>query len=151
MKTIKGDLLELALNGQLNLIIHGCNCFCNWGAGIALQMRDTFPQAYEADKKTTVGDKTKLGNYTLATIMVGAKELTVINAYTQYGFCGDGVLVDYVAVRKVFKKIKENFFSKIIGYPKIGAGLAGGDWRTISKIIDQELQNTNHTLVEYYQ
>ena len=34
-----------------------------------------------------------------------------------------------------------------IGYPKIGAGLAGGDWSIIEKIIDEELQGTDHTLV----
>lgn len=31
--------------------------------------------------------------------------------------------------------------------PKIGAGLAGGDWNTISAIIDEELEGEYHTLV----
>ncbi len=34
MKTIKGDLIELALNGKFDLIILGCNCFCTIGAGL---------------------------------------------------------------------------------------------------------------------
>jgi hypothetical protein len=35
------------------------------------------------------------------------------------------------------------------GHSKIGAGLAKGDWITIVAIIDQELADENHTLVEY--
>jgi len=38
-----------------------------------------------------------------------------------------------------------------IGYPKIGAGLAGGDWEIIAAIIiiEEELAGEDHTLVEY--
>jgi O-acetyl-ADP-ribose deacetylase (regulator of RNase III) len=39
------------------------------------------------------------------------------------------------------------FSGKRIGYPKIGAGLAGGDWNIISSIIDKELIGEDHTLV----
>ena len=39
------------------------------------------------------------------------------------------------------------FSGKRIGYPKIGAGLAGGYWNIISKIIDKELEGENHSLV----
>ena len=36
-----------------------------------------------------------------------------------------------------------------IGFPKIGAGLAKGDWKLIAQIIDAELAEEDHTLVEY--
>jgi len=36
-----------------------------------------------------------------------------------------------------------------IGYPLIGAGLAGGDWTIISAIIDEELKGEDHALVIY--
>jgi O-acetyl-ADP-ribose deacetylase (regulator of RNase III) len=39
------------------------------------------------------------------------------------------------------------FAGKRIGYPKIGAGLAGGDWSIIEEIIDRELEGEDHTLV----
>ena len=35
MKIIKGNLISLALAGEFEVIIHGCNCFCTMGAGIA--------------------------------------------------------------------------------------------------------------------
>jgi len=52
-------------------------------------------------------------------------------------------------VHNLFKKIKQQFSGKRIGYPKIGAGLAGGDWERISRIIDEELAGEDHTLVLY--
>lgn len=35
MKTIQGNFIHLAQNGEFDLIVHGCNCFCTMGAGIA--------------------------------------------------------------------------------------------------------------------
>lgn len=55
MKTLRGDLLAYALNGKINVIVHGCNCFCNMGAGIAKQIKNTFPEAFDADKKQKWG------------------------------------------------------------------------------------------------
>jgi O-acetyl-ADP-ribose deacetylase (regulator of RNase III) len=36
-----------------------------------------------------------------------------------------------------------------IGYPAIGAGLAGGDWEVISSIIEEELKGEDHTFVKF--
>jgi O-acetyl-ADP-ribose deacetylase (regulator of RNase III) len=148
MKRIKGDLIHLAQEGQFDLIIHGCNCFCTMGAGIAKQIRSQFPQAWEADLATQSGDRSKLGSYSKACINTPSGRLHVINAYTQYHYSGDGVLVDYDAVTKVFTALKNQFHGQRMGYPKIGAGLAGGDWKIISEIIDSALDGETHTLVE---
>ncbi|GAA4107530.1 hypothetical protein GCM10022393_02900 [Aquimarina addita] len=45
--------------------------------------------------------------------------------------------------------MKEKFSGLRIGYPAIGAGLAGGDWGIILYIIDEELKDANHTFVEF--
>ena len=153
MKTIKGNLVNLALCGEFDVIIHGCNCFCTMGAGIAKQIRERLPYAYTVDAVTDAGDKSKLGGYTSAiTFFTSGHEITVINAYTQYRYDGrkqGKIDVDYDAIRSAFKKLSKEYPDKRIGYPLIGAGLAGGDWDIISKIIDEELEGLNHTLVEY--
>lgn len=149
MNSAKGDLIALALEGQFDVIVHGCNCFCAMGGGIARTIREKFPEAYAADLKTIEGDRDKLGNFTLATVNRNGHEITIVNGYTQFDFLGDGVLVDYHAVRKLFARIKKEFPGKRIGYPKIGAGLAGGDWQILSAIIDQELADVDHRLVLY--
>ena len=60
-----------------------------------------------------------------------------------------GTLVDYEAVKSVFRQIKTDFAGLRIGYSAIGAGLARGDWDIISIIIKAELQGEDHTFVEY--
>jgi O-acetyl-ADP-ribose deacetylase (regulator of RNase III) len=149
MQVLKGDLIQLALSGKFDVIIHGCNCFCNMGAGIAGQIREVFPDAYLADTKTRSGDKNKLGHYSQATSRIEGKPLTIINGYTQYHYAGSAVLVDYDAIASMFSLIKIDFAGKKIGYPRIGAGLAGGDWKRIKAIIDHQLTGEDHTLVEY--
>lgn len=149
MNSIKGNLISLALEGHFDVITHGCNCFCTMEAGIALAIQKEFPEAYAVDLVTIKGDRNKLGDFSHATVKRSDHELTIINGYTQFHFHGGSILVDYNAVSNLFKKIKLQFHGKRIGYPKIGAGLAGGDWQRISHIIDQELSGEDHTLVLY--
>jgi O-acetyl-ADP-ribose deacetylase (regulator of RNase III) len=152
MKTIKGDLLKLALEGEFDVIIHGCNIFGIMGAGIALQIKKQFPEAYGADLETKKGDIGKLGTYSSTIINRNNKYFTIVNAYTQGEISHNGeTVVDYKAIRNCFKCIKRDFSGLKIGYCKIGSGLAGGDWKVISAIIDEELQGEDHTLVEYKQ
>jgi len=115
------------------------------GAGIAKGIKATFPEAFEADKKTEKGSKQKLGTCSFATI----DGLSVVNAYTQFHFRGTGMKADYNAIRGCMNWLKEHFSGKRIGLPKIGAGLAGGDWNIINSIIQEELASEDVTIVEY--
>lgn len=147
MKTIKGDLVQLALNGHFDIIIHGCNCFCTMGAGIAKTFRSEFPEAFRADADTEEGDRSKLGSYSHTTVSRNGYKIKIINGYIQFSHTGEGVLADYDAIRTLFSELKKDYPGKRFGYPKIGAGLAGGDWTKISAIINQELTGEDHTLV----
>lgn len=150
MKTVKGDLLNMALNGEFDVIVHGCNCYNTMGAGIAASIRAAFPAAYNVDQDTKRGDITKLGDYTAALITADDKTFMVVNAYTQYGFGNKkGIDLSYIALKKVFRKIAKDFNGLKIGYPKIGCGLAGGEWERVSSIIDQELEGQDHTYVDF--
>jgi len=149
LRKVKGDLIELAIDGEFDLIIHGCNCFCTMGAGIAKTIKQNFPEAYKADLKTEKGDKSKLGTISFSESETYNGKLIVVNGYTQFNWRGTGKKADYDAIRKVFKTVREKFSGLRISYPAIGAGLAGGNWKTISEIIEQELEGENHTFVEY--
>ena len=143
IKEITGDLILQA--EEFDVIVHGCNCFHSFGAGIARTIRSTFPGAYVKDKETVYGNKEKLGTivYTTNTTPI------IVNAYTQYKYGNDQRHCDYDAIRSCMKKIKKTFSGKKIGMPKIGAGLAQGDWDIISKIIEQELENEDITVVNW--
>ena len=154
MKKIKGDLIKLALAGEFDVIVHGCNCFHTMNSGIARQMRETFPTAYSIDVETTEkGDKSKLGSISAVVVHNSNKEnIWVVNGYTQFNYGYEGAkYCDYDAIRGVFTQVRRAFKNQDlrIGYPKIGAGLGGGDWKIISQIIDEELEGEDHTYVEY--
>jgi|SRR5690554_3443309 len=154
MKFIEGNLLDLAEEGRFDIIVHGANCFCTMGSGIARQIKERYPKAYLVDQLTRERDKDKLGKFTQAYV-TGFREntngvtrnsgwhynFTIINAYTQYYYGGREVHADYDAIKSVFKQIKMLYDMNPqaplrIGIPQIGAGLAGGDWKVIEKIID---------------
>lgn len=149
MKNVRGDLLALALEGHFDVIVHGCNCQCRMSRGIAASIKTQFPEAEAVDMQTEAGSRAKLGAYTQAHIERGERRFTVLNAYTQWHWAGEGVLADYAAIRSVMQAIKREFSGQRIGYPKIGAGLAGGDWNIISEIIREELAGEDHTYVEF--
>jgi len=147
MRYVNGDLIKKALAGDYDVIVHGCNCFNTMGAGIALQIANQIPIAYTVDKSTKSGDKSKLGDISIAQ----DGELTIINGYTQFGFRRGERACDYHAIRSVFKKIKKLLGGKSLkfGIPKIGAGLAGGDWSIIVDIIDGVMGDENIETVIY--
>ena len=148
MNTIQGDLIALALAGRFDVIVHGCNCRHAMDAGIARQIKAAFPEAYAADLATPK-DAGKLGTISTAEIERGGVRFTVANAYTQDHWQGAGVLADYAAIRVAFAEIARRYPDKRIAYPKIGSGLAKGDWPTIAAIIEEELAGCAYTLVEY--
>jgi O-acetyl-ADP-ribose deacetylase (regulator of RNase III) len=142
MKYLEGNLITLAKEGKFDVIIHGCNCFHTMGAGIAKYIKQEWPEVYTSDLETKKGDINKLGSISF----VKVDNLFIVNAYTQFNHWGKNP-VDYEAIRNSFKKVKIEFKGKKIGYPLIGCGLAGGDWNIVEKIINEELNNEDHTLI----
>jgi len=120
------------------------------GKGIASTIKRVFPEAYTADRETRAG-ASKLGTFSHATVVRPKGRITIVNAYTQDRFnpkySKGKSMADYRAITDVMKSIKVAFHGFRIGYPKIGAGLARGDWNKISEIIDRELEGEDHTLV----
>lgn len=100
------------------------------GGGIAKQIKKQFPAAFSADKKTPRSGS-KLGTYSCAKI----GDLVVINAYTEVYPRKNGKEDRLQAIKDAFILIKDDFAGQRIGIPKIGAGLAGGDWNTIQAAI----------------
>ena len=148
IRYVDGDLLKLADENNFDVIAHGCNCFCVMGSGIAPQIKAKYPEAYAVDCETTAGDVKKLGTitYTKNTTPI------VVNIYSQYDTKGrrQGKMdLDYDALRSGIKAMKEKFSGKRFGLPQIGAGLAGGDWTIIEKIIEEEMRGEYVTIVNY--
>lgn len=134
-----GDLIAAAKNLEVDVIAHGCNCYCTMGSGIAPLIKNAFPAAWKADLQTEKGSKDKLGTFSHAiqdSVIIG-------NLYTQFGYWGrnKGLRdLDYNAMydsMALFRNmLVQRFGDNVqIGLPKIGAGLAGGEWSIIEAII----------------
>lgn len=143
LKIVKGDLLQLAREGNFHVIVQGCNCFNTMGSGIAKQIREQFPEAYEADCETKPGDKTKLGTYT---VMLG-KRFNIVNAYTQYGYNRGTMkdLFEYESFAKILIKLVKDYPGCNFGFPAIGMGLAGGNKETITKMLEHFAEDIEKT------
>ena len=130
---------------------HGTNCQGVMGAGVAKAIRSKYPEAYKEYKtlcNANADDKTQL----LGTIhAVETNGKVILNLFTQLGF-GHGIQIDYDAIRSCFRilntKAKELGITRI-GFPKIGAGLGGGNWETIATIIEEESTNFQPVVSEY--
>jgi len=137
---VKGNLFE----SDVNILVHGCNCFHVMGGGVARIVKELYPKAFSADKQFSFrGDIAKLGSFTSATVThhYTGKELLIINGYTQYEFGGGEDLFNYDAMKELCCKLNGLFKDKSIAMPMIGSGLAGGDWKRIEKIINSEFKD----------
>jgi O-acetyl-ADP-ribose deacetylase (regulator of RNase III) len=154
-KEINGDLISLTKEGMFDVIAHGCNCFCNMGAGIAVPMNKNFGCGnFKMEDPETMGDINKLGLIDIGVFYLSDKNnpsevkvVNIVNAYTQYIPAAHLKPVDYEAITLCMRKINHKFKGKHVGLPKIGAGLAGGDWNRIKGIIQQELKDCDVTVV----
>ena len=165
MQEVKGNLIEMALAGEFDVIAHGCNCFSLQGAGIAKSMSETFQTNRFPLELKGKGSFDKLGRIDFKKIGIWRKPiknfighdpswgygnykelLTVVNCYTQYK---PGANLDYQALILCFKKLNHKFRNKHLGLPHIGCGIAGGDIDDVRKLIKQYLTDVKVTLVEY--
>ena len=140
MKEIKGDLFE----GEMDILAHVSNSYCVMGAGVAKQIKERYPEAYEADLATKdIGD-CKLGHYSKATVKDG--KLTIVNIYGQVGIGNDGdplnrnAQYDFLfdALYRLATEIINQFPTEkiVIGLPDmISCGLAGGVRRIVVAIL----------------
>lgn len=153
---VRGDLVDAALLGQVDGMIHGCNCFCTMGSGIARDVHEKIPSAFEADKTTIPGERSKMGKYTLAKIIAATgKPVFVINAYTQYTYWDTNDMFSLAALRSALASVKFTYNNKaaepiVIGIPLLGAGLAKGNWAEIAnEIANMNFSESNITIAVF--
>lgn len=129
-----GDLLS----SGLPLIAHGCNSRGVMGSGIAKQIRDRYPQAYN----DYIKEYKKNNSLIMGSVIYShCGDIIIANCITQkdYGR-GDILYVSYTAIEQSIKDINNFALSmniKLVGLPLIGCGLANGDWEIVSNIIEK--------------
>ena len=138
VKVIKGDLLK----AEEDIIIHQVNCQGAYGAGLAKQIAQKYPETKKEyvrycninNKKDLLGD----------CLFTKTDDFIIANLFGQYNYGRYGSFykkysrqTDYKAFAKGLKIIKDTYPNKSIAIPyKIGCGLANGNWDKIKEIFN---------------
>lgn len=147
----KGDVCYPCIRSGTRFIIHVCNDQGGWGAGFtrSLSRRWERPEAYYREwhqKGQTVFDGLfELGN--IQNVLVERNEygepLVVTNMIAQHGFKSDRnpIPLQYDALAlclvKLARFIRHDLRDSIctLHMPRIGTGLAGGEWHRIERLL----------------
>ncbi len=133
MKIVQGDILAAPAYGVL---AHGCNAQGKYQSGMAGQIRAMYPKAY--DDYMAHYEKFGLipGDVVYSEIH---PDFTIANCITQkyYGRDKSVVYVYYEAVERSVRQAALYAKSRNLPlyFPRIGAGLANGDWGHLSGIL----------------
>ena len=149
IKLIQGNIFDTTLE----IICHGVNCRGGFGSGLAGQIAKRWPRVRQAYLYKFNKEGWELGDMQLV-FSTDKFELPIIaNIATQKNYGYDGNLyADYNAIRTGLKKVFDYAArcNLSIAMPKIGAGLAGGDWNVILKIIQKISLSYPNVVVEIY-
>lgn len=133
----KGDLL---LSG-CDMICHQVNAYGVMGAGIALQIRNVFPQLYNQYRELC---KTRKNNdlYGNVWFYFYDDKKAVANCFSQI----DGVtdIEKLKSCVRILHIVAANNNFKTVGIPyKYGCGIAKGDWLKVKQVFENEFSLSN--------
>lgn len=143
IRYVVGNLLE----ASEEVIVHGVNARGAFGSGVAGAMAAAWPEARESYLRAYSNGLVGLGRLIWAE--VGGNRI-LAHAVTQPTYGRTGVHLSMPALKAcmgalaaaavVGTGLAPNGF-RSIAMPKIGAGLAGGDWREIEPVIEETLSD----------
>ncbi len=155
---IKGDA-TYPQGDDNKVIVHCVNNIGAWGAGFVLALNKRWPEVKAKYKRWAETHRaTVAGSTTTGPLVLGEVQFVevcpttwVANLVGQSGIGGDTPPIRYEAIRDGLRKVAA--FVKASGasvhMPKMGSGLAGGDWNRIEKIIKETLVGIEVTVYEF--
>ena len=149
IKIIEGNLF----NSDAKIICHQVNCQGKMGSGVALQVKNRYPEAYNQYKEMCeeFKDCTK---YLLGTIqLIPTNEIKtqfICNLFAQnnYGYDGkkytslEALKSCFVSIKNAIECEHSILYNAKIAMPyKIGCVRGGADWSVVYKMIDEIFSN----------
>jgi len=128
----QGDILQSGLPA----IMHGCNMQGVMGAGLAKQIKQKYPTAYDDYLNELPGKN--LGDI----IWTEVGENIIIHALTQINYGRSRKrFVSYEAIGRAMNKTLDRMNTMfgqdfILAMPKIGCGLGNGTWSAVLNVIE---------------
>lgn len=144
-KEIQGSILDT----ELKYIAHGVNAQDVMGSGVAKVLYTKYPDVkskyHQFCAETDIEDR--LGSIVYTPVQSDGK--VIINLFTQFKYGYDGKrYVNYGALEDCFCELIDFGIDKI-AVPKIGCGLAGGDWEVVKEIINRVTKDKLEVWVYY--
>lgn len=150
----QGNVVDALLNKEVDLLLHQVNCRGVYRSGLAKEIRERIPEAYESymDHYNSVVYKSP-NEVLLGDTCLGGG---VINMFSQNYYGRDGKrYTNYGAMAKAMSSIINTTYCREhtikldskarVGIPYLmGCGLGGGDWKTVEELIQ-------YLLVPYFE
>ena len=158
VRIVDGDLFKAR---DVDIIAHQVNCQGVMGSGVARQVRELFPHAFEGYKSLVAmsrfdprGKCSLLGHTQFIEAAHADRHVYVANMFAQLDYGYDGKLyTDYAAFRQCLSRIRNLVKTSTacgagrIGMPfRIGCDRGGADWEVIRHMIETELGDCDVTL-----
>lgn len=146
---LKGDATQPKAKG-VKIIAHICNDVGAWGAGFVLALSKRWLQPELSYRRIRQEDR-NLGVVQLVNVQQDEddKSIYVANMIAQHNV--RPIVIDNVQVQPIrygalavcLKKLRDDAiqYEASIHMPRIGSGLAGGDWLVIEKLINECLHD----------
>lgn len=143
IRYLKGDATVPQAKGP-KLIAHVCNDLGGWGKGFVLAISKRWPEpeaAYRRWYRERSDNDFRLG--AIQTVQV-QEDIWVVNMVGQRGMKtgSKGPPVRYEAIRECLEKLLPvaTALRATVHMPRIGCGLAGGEWTRIEPLIERTLR-----------
>ena len=153
IRYVEGDATDPIGAGE-KVIVHVCNDIGKWGKGFVLAVSRRWKEPEREYKAAFASPSApRLGDVQLVRV---TDAITVANLVGQHGIVsrrGGTPPVRYDAIREGLRKVSS--FARArhasVHMPRIGCGLAGGDWAEVEPIIAETLadQNIEVTVYDY--
>lgn len=137
---VTGDATAPIGEGK-KIIAHVCNDKGGWGAGFVLALSAKWKEPEREYRNLFRTKGLVLGDTQI--VPISDSDILVCNMVCQHGYKSqlNPVPLDYAALRVCLHKLQKLSVSigASVHMPRIGCGLAGGQWGEISTLIEEEL------------
>ena len=146
IEIVRGCLLNALDNGEVNSIVHCVNMQKTMSSGIALAIKNRYPEVYKeyASKKGHLGfaDGVYLDGSDCSKI--------VWNLYGQEFYGRDTRKGNYGAIAEGLSTIANNSERQVVGFPyRMCSDRAGCDWEIILEMIEYYFRSVHHNVKIY--
>lgn len=144
---------QLKQNNHISsAIVHVCNDEGYWGRGFVVPLANHFPEAKREYLNWANGNDGIFAEHDSIPFEVGQYQPVIVNANEViYNVIGQNGIrsnanpypIDYHGLKRALSDIAEGDmndpFEVFYHMPRIGCGLAGGDWNTVKVILEETL------------